>query len=391
MIRVLFLVLLLPSLLLASKILDYTVHKYSDRVDVMITFDKPYNGELRKSRESREIVITLPDAAVASKQTKRVGSPLLSKLTVLPDKKQTRIIAKIVEYVALQAAKSSDKRQLRLRFTKLSAVASKPAKGDLAKPDKRSAKTALSRSGSQPVEAVPVKSDETAGEESDWSYYYIIPVLFILILLALLWFKQKGSASASDAKDSSDNIDHVSKSFQNILSSNRKLLTIAVGIVAIMLLSPKINLYYQFERLIEPYGVILSDEEVKDRGFRLEIKDAVLYVKQIESAKIERIRVHAFVLYNLIEIKTVRLSSAFEQFVPTEVQRVSVQYSILDPLRVTVNVVGDFGAAEGEFILREQLFKMTLQPSKLMKTRYRSTLNKLTQDEAGGYIYESHF
>ena len=68
-----------------------------------------------------------------------------------------------------------------------------------------------------------------------------------------------------------------------------------------------------------------------------------------------------------------------------------MQYAVYDPMHVTIEAVGDFGTAQGEVSPTERMVRLTLQPSKLMKTRFRSTLNKLKKDETGGYYYESRF
>ncbi|MEA3373495.1 MAG: hypothetical protein U9Q62_07380 [Campylobacterota bacterium] len=492
MIRALFLLLLLPSLLLASKILNYNVHNYPDRVDVMVTFDKPYYGEIRKQQQRTKMVIILTAATITSKKIENITSPLLFKLMTAPDKKRTKIIVEVGKSVILQAAKSLDKRQLRLRFSKSKQVVPPPVtaqsvktdtakkaeiakktdtakkaeiakktdttkkaevakktdtakkaeiakktdtakkaeitkktatakkaeitkktdtakkaevakktdtvkkaevakKTDTVKKTEIAKKTDTAKKAEIAKKADTAKPDESMDKESSVNYYYIFIVLLILFLAIALWFKRRGAASASGEEGSADNLDHVPMVFQKIVSSDNKLMAVAIGVAAIMLLTPKVNLYYQIEHLIEPYGVILSDEKLDDRGFRLDIKDATLYVKEIESVKMEKTEVLLFLLYNRIDIEKIKLSSTFEQFVPTEVERVNIQYSVLDPLHITIEAVGDFGTAKGEVVLRERLFKMRVEPSKLMKTRYRSTMNKLTKDDTGGYTYESRF
>ena len=55
----LLLILFIPLLLNASKILSYNVYDRTDRVDVMITFDTPYEGKIRQNTSPSKIIIKL--------------------------------------------------------------------------------------------------------------------------------------------------------------------------------------------------------------------------------------------------------------------------------------------------------------------------------------------
>lgn len=167
--------LLLTSFVFASKILTYNVYDRTDRVDIMFTFDTPYEGALHQSRQHENIVVKLDDAAIESPKVKNITSPFLSKLTIAPIGNQTQIIAKVLPSVVMQASKTSDAYGLRLRFSKPSAAAAD-------KPSPAPAQAA----------ALPTKP---AGEY-DQSYYIVIAILVIGILI-MLWLKRKISKTAS--------------------------------------------------------------------------------------------------------------------------------------------------------------------------------------------------
>ena len=98
--RLLLILLLLPTFLLASKIVKYDVKTYNDHVDIFFTFDAPYKGTLRKNqgtksgtqndKVSEEIIIKIGESSFASPEVKKVSSPFLSKLTIIPLEKETR-------------------------------------------------------------------------------------------------------------------------------------------------------------------------------------------------------------------------------------------------------------------------------------------------------------
>jgi len=162
--------LLLPALLWGSKILSYNVYDRNDRVDVMLTFDTPYEGVLRQNRQGDTVVIKLEEAFIDAPIVKSVNSKYLSKLTIAPQGEHIEIIAKVSADVAMQASKTSDSYGLRLRFMN-------PAVTDTAEPTPPVDETA--------VNGLPTKSNS----EFEQSYYVVIAILLIGIAI-LFWLKQ---------------------------------------------------------------------------------------------------------------------------------------------------------------------------------------------------------
>lgn len=162
--------LLLPALLWGSKILSYNVYDRNDRVDVMLTFDTPYEGVLRQNRQGDTVIIKLEEASIESPKIKNVNSRYLTKLTIAPQGEQIEIVAKIASDVTMQASKTSDSYGLRLRFMTPSAAQSTQ---EAAPVDE----TTLS--------GLPTKS----GNEFERSYYIVIAILVIGIGI-LFWLKQ---------------------------------------------------------------------------------------------------------------------------------------------------------------------------------------------------------
>jgi hypothetical protein len=169
------------------------------------------------------------------------------------------------------------------------------------------------------------------------------------------------------------------------------LLYTLLFVVALMILTPKVNLYYLFEEQIKPYGVVVDGEQLQDRGLCLQVSDATLYAQGIKSATTERISVKLFGLYNRIAIENTELASAFAKFFPAGVTRIEATHAFWDPTNVTVHAVGDFGTATAVVSLLERSVNATVTPSKLMTQRFASTLRKLKKDETGGYRYEARF
>jgi hypothetical protein len=162
--------LLLPVVLFGSKILSYNIYDRHDHVDVMLTFDTPYEGVLRQNRQGDVIVIKLEAATIDTPIAKTITSDFLQKLSITSSADQIQIVANVPANVILQASKTSDSYGLRLRFNP---PTGSPLTGETA------SQTA------NKTNALPTKQ----GNEFEQSYYVVIGILIVGIAI-LFWLKQ---------------------------------------------------------------------------------------------------------------------------------------------------------------------------------------------------------
>lgn len=160
--------LLLPLMLWGSKVLTYNVYDRNDRVDVMLTFDTPYEGVLRQNRQGNTITVKLEEAYIEAEKTKAVNSKYLKSITIAPQGEQIDIVAVLGQDVTMQASKTSDSYGLRLRFIPA-------AVGDGAQ--------------NTPVDETNMGLQTKPNNEFEQSYYIVIAILVIGILI-LLWLKR---------------------------------------------------------------------------------------------------------------------------------------------------------------------------------------------------------
>ena len=163
----LLLVFLLPVCVFASKILSYNIYDRTDRVDVMITFDTPYEGTIKQNTSKSKILIKLEDAEIESSKIKNLSTKFLQSLTITPMSGYTQIVASVPSSVNLIASKTSDAYGLRLRFT-----------------NKVSKKTSKNSSNTEinPLGNLPTKSDEGMSQ----SYYIVVTILIIGIIILFI-------------------------------------------------------------------------------------------------------------------------------------------------------------------------------------------------------------
>ncbi len=161
--------------------------------------------------------------------------------------------------------------------------------------------------------------------------------------------------------------------------------------LALMYFTPKVSIYYFFETQLKPYDIIISSESVQDSGLTLSIEDGVVFVKSIDSAKIKSVDVTILGVYNALSVTEIELSSVAESFVPLKIAQVDAVYSVIDPLNITANAVGEFGEVEAVVNLLERTLHVKLIPSALMKKDYRHTLRNLKKSENGEFVYDKTF
>ena len=169
-----FFLLFIPLALFASKILSYNVYDRSDRVDVMFTFDTPYDGVISQQTQNSKIIIKLDDATIESQKIKKLSSQYLTQLTITPVTNYTQIVAYVPADVQLQASKTADAYGLRLRFNK--------------------AAPALQAAGTTATSSLPTKKDI----QISTGYYIVIAVL--LASLVFVYYLKRKITNATNAK-----------------------------------------------------------------------------------------------------------------------------------------------------------------------------------------------
>jgi len=172
--------LFLPLFLFGSKILSYNVYERSSRVDIMLTFDTPYEGKLSKTVLNNRTVLKLKGASIEAPKIKNISTSYLHKMTITPINSHTEIILQTAPNVSMSASKTSDAYGLRLRFTK-----GEPVK----KP------TAITKAISSVTNTLPTKQ----ANELNNSYYIVIAILLLGIII-MLWLKKKMGLPAAKGK-----------------------------------------------------------------------------------------------------------------------------------------------------------------------------------------------
>ena len=162
-------------------------------------------------------------------------------------------------------------------------------------------------------------------------------------------------------------------------------------LLLVIFFSPKTNLFYKAEEILQSYKVTVSAEKLTDSGFNFKINDGIIYFDDLVVAKIEEISITPLLVYNNIKVLPFTLSKDMKQFIPLKIETLYIKHTILNPLHVSIKSSGDFGSLSGDIAIMDRNVSLILTPSKLLLKKKPFWLRKMKKDSQGGYRYESAY
>lgn len=162
-------------------------------------------------------------------------------------------------------------------------------------------------------------------------------------------------------------------------------------LVALLYIMPKDSLYFYAEKKLKKYDIIINKEKVVNEDFGLEIRNAQIYFNSILNAKVYEANTKIYIVNNSLEANKINLSSVLKSFIPSNIDKVKVSYTVIEPLKVKIYAVGEFGEIDGDFNLIKNNLIIKLKPSKLMLKKYVSTIRMFNKTKSGEYIYVKTF
>lgn len=171
-----FIVLILMALSLhASNLLTYNIYERTDRVDIMLSFDAPYEGKIYQKKEGDTIILTLEDLYFDQSVQRTLQSPIIQALSLESSGDTTVATLYGANNFSVVASKTVDGFGLRIR-TRLNTIQS------------------TQTIAQEPI--IPRPSTVQPQESSDQSLlldgrYWSVMAVLGLLLLILLWVKKR--------------------------------------------------------------------------------------------------------------------------------------------------------------------------------------------------------
>ncbi len=164
------------------------------------------------------------------------------------------------------------------------------------------------------------------------------------------------------------------------------LISLIVIIFSLAIFAPKRELYYLLEEQLMREDIIIHNEAIEGGLFTLTLKHPELYFKGIKVAKIQEVKLFSLLFYTSIMAKEIKVDSSLSKFMPTQIDKVSALFQLWEPKKVMINVLGDFGYAQGYLSLDESKMHLDLIEEKSIKP-----LKPMLQKGEKGWYYETSF
>ncbi len=166
------------------------------------------------------------------------------------------------------------------------------------------------------------------------------------------------------------------------------LLLLTSVYLALVLLMPKVQLYYTLKNILSQERVLLTQASVKDRWFDLKIEGLKLFYDGIESATADEVEMLPWLFFNQLSATDVKAGKDVKKMFDFVADKVVLRHSILHPLAVTIDARGNFGTIKGQLDLKKQKVKLICEPTGRFKRS--QAFRELFRKGKEGYLYESN-
>ena len=155
---------------------------------------------------------------------------------------------------------------------------------------------------------------------------------------------------------------------------------------ALLLFMPKKALYYKLEEVLAKSEVMINENSIEEGLFSLTIKEAKVFVKGIEIARLEKIDIFTILFYTKCQFSSLKIDESLKEMTPTNIESINLIHSALSPLDVGLDASGVFGDVRGNADLKKRTVRIDFEDTSALK----GLEAKLQQDEKGWY-YEASF
>lgn len=116
--KILVYIFLLANYLFASNLMTYNIYERDDRVDIMLSFDTPYDGSIKQQQNKNAITLILSDLSTDQNIDKSLNSTIIQNIFIgQNDQTSTKLDLYSNKKIKITASKTSDKFGLRIRIS----------------------------------------------------------------------------------------------------------------------------------------------------------------------------------------------------------------------------------------------------------------------------------
>jgi len=156
-----------------ANLLTHNIYERTDRVDIMLSFDSPYEGKIYQVKNANGTSLKLEDLSFDKIINKKINSNIVQNLIIQPNKNNLNIILTSKNSIGVIASKTADGFGLRIRASLL----------------RPNAQRYLNSGLSSSSHANTLKTFKDSGL-LDTRYIIVIVFLFVLLVF-MFWIKRK--------------------------------------------------------------------------------------------------------------------------------------------------------------------------------------------------------
>jgi len=172
----------------AVNITETNIYERNNRIDIMLSFDAPYEGIISQKKEDSYLAIELKNMGLKQDITKETNTLGISKIRIFKDGENSFVLLQKKGEIAITASKSAAGYGLRLRVTKIQS----------------NTKDEKPQSTQQTTQTAPKKTEDEPKEENELqlllknnnidlrSYLAVLAVLAALVIVLLIVKKRVG-------------------------------------------------------------------------------------------------------------------------------------------------------------------------------------------------------
>jgi len=163
------------------------------------------------------------------------------------------------------------------------------------------------------------------------------------------------------------------------------LLIVFVLYFSLLVFMPKEELYYTLEEALAKQDIKINEKSIEEGMFSLRVKEADIYIKGIQLAKVEKLEFFTLLFYTRVKIQKLRLDDSLKAMAPTSLETVTFSHLLWSPTELEVKVKASF-EANGTVDLNERSIYLDVNGSKDLE-QFQKSLRKSEK----GWVYETSF
>jgi hypothetical protein len=166
------------------------------------------------------------------------------------------------------------------------------------------------------------------------------------------------------------------------------MLILVIFIYSLIYFLPKENIYYFALEKLENNKVSINTQNIKDDKFSLKLNNLIIFYNNIQALKISSMNFNIFLFNNNIQVSNIELDDMLKQFLPSKIKTLEINYSIFNPLFVTINADLIQAKAYGNVDISRKTIILNIKPSKKFLRMYSKLLKNMKKQTNGEYRIE---